>query len=227
LEKQKKRKLKKRYWLLLDLAIVVVVFILLLYKPAHYNPDKLGGAGENSKQVSPYLTHELSPQFYNGVQRGEPFELVVTESGVNDIIRRSRWPKESGSVRFSAPEVLFMADGIMLRTTANIKGVEFVVTFVINPIIYQDGLLNLKVETVKVGAMNITLLAKIIARRMYQQQLAGSPIDTEQLSVKVAASLLNDEPFEPVFNIEDKKVRAEKITIEKQRLIIHIVPVSG
>ena len=226
LEKQKKRKFKKRYWLLIDLAIVVVISALLLHKPAHYNADNTSGAGENNRQVSTYLTHQLSPQFYNGVQRGEPFELVITESGINDIIRRSGWPKESGGVWFRAPEVLFAVDEIVLRATANIKGVEFVVTFIINPSLDRSGRLNLQITKVKVGAMNITFLAKTVARRMYQQQLAGSEAGKEDIRAKIAASLLNDEPFEPVFSIEDKKVRAEKITLEKDRLTIHLVPLS-
>ena len=226
MEKQKKKRFKKRYWLLIDLAVVVIIAVLLLYKPAHYNPDNISLAGENHRQVSPYLTHKLSPQFYNGMQRGEPFELVVTQAGINDIIRRSGWPKESGGVWFWAPEMLFEDDGIVLRTMANIKGVEFVVTFVINPSFDQNGLLNLQVTKVKVGAMNITLLAKVVAKRMYQQQLASLGDDRDQLSVKIAASLLNDEPFEPVFSIEDKKVRAEKITLEQERLTIHLVPLS-
>jgi len=104
--------------------------------------------------------------------------------------------------------------------------VEFVVTFVINPSFDRNGLLNLQVTKIKVGAMNITLLAKVVAKRMYQQQLASLGDDRDQLSVKIAASLLNDEPFEPVFSIEDKKVRAEKITLEQERLTIHLVPLS-
>jgi len=41
----------------------------------------------------------------------------------------------------------------------------------------------------------------------------------------MTASLLNGEPFEPVFKIEDKKVRLEKMTIKQKKLTIRLIPV--
>jgi hypothetical protein len=52
------------------------------------------------------------------------------------------------------------------------------------------------------------------------------------LRAKIAASLLNDEPFEPILNVRDifddvdEKVRVEKITITQQKLILRLVPAS-
>ncbi len=217
---RKKRKFRKIYWLLIDLTATLVIIVLLLYKPARYDPTQL----DYDKQVGPYMTNVLLPQLYNGAQRREPFDLIVTQQGINDTIARSKWPKESDGVSFSAPVVLFVADQIVLMGTANMKGVEFVVTIAVEPALNQQGLLNLCVAKVKIGAMNITPLARLIARKMYQQRLAAAPIDTESLQAKVAGSLLNNEPFEPVFRVEDKKVRAKKITIQQEKLIIRLVP---
>ncbi len=110
--------------------------------------------------------------------------------------------------------------------TVNIKGVEFVVTIVAEPKIDERGLLNLWVTKVKVGAMNITLLARVMAKTMYQKQLATAPLNTQDWRAKIAGSLLNDEPFEPVFKVEDKKVRVKKITITQEKLTIHLTPAS-
>ena len=74
--------------------------------------------------------------------------------------------------------------------------------------------------------MNITPLARIAAKRMYAQQVATVQVDTEALQTKIVASLLNDEPFDPVFKIDDRKVRIEKITIEKEKLSAHLAPAS-
>ena len=74
--------------------------------------------------------------------------------------------------------------------------------------------------------MNITPVARLIAKRMYAQRLATTYIDTEDTQAKIAASLLNDEPFEPVFEVEDKKVRVKKITIKQEKLILHLTPAS-
>jgi len=112
------------------------------------------------------------------------------------------------------------------------KGVDLVITVVGEPRLNEEGLLNLHVAKVKIGAMNITPLARMIAKRMYAQRLATVPIDTEDLGAKIAGSLLNDEPFEPVFDIADifenekKKLRIEKITIQQEKLILRLVPAS-
>ena len=216
----KKAKFKKVRWLLVSLAAVLIIFVLLLYKPGGYNPPDFA----HSKEVSPYLTHELLPQLYNGAQLEEPFDLSVSQAGINDIIVRSKWPKELDGIRFFAPEVFFAADSIMVMGTIVVSGVEFVATVMVDASLDQEGLLNLRVAKVKVGAMSITPLAKVIARKMYQKRFAATDIDTEDLRAQIAASLLNSEPFEPVFKVEDKKVRAEKITITQGKLTVRLVP---
>ena len=217
---RKKIKYKKVYWLLADLGVALIILVLLLYRPARYNPPDI----TYDKQVSSYLTHELLPQLYNGAQRQEPFDIVIIQENIKDIVAESKWPREYDGIKFSAPNVLFIPDSIVLMGTATLKGVKFVVTVVAEPRLDEKGLLNLHVAKVKIGAMNITPLAGIIARRMYQHQLTMTNIDKEDLRVQIAASLLNDEPFEPVFEIEDKKVRIEKIIIEQEKLTICLVP---
>lgn len=210
-------------WLLLDLAIASIIFALLLYKPSRYGSHGVESSSDPPERVHPYLTR-LSSEFYNGAQQGKPFELVILEEGINATISRSKWPLESEGVTFSAPVVLFVPDSVVLMGTASIRGADFVVSIVLQPKVDQQGLLGLQVTKVKVGAMNITPLAKMIAKKMYQHRLATVPIDIDDLRTKIAASLLNDEPFEPVFKVEDKKVRVEKITVTQGKLILHLVP---
>ena len=218
---RKKRKFKKLYWLLLALAAAFVSFVLLLlYKPARYDPPDFA----HSEEVSPYLTHQFLPQLYNGTQYDEPFVLPVSQRGINDIVARYEWPKEFDGISFSAPAVLFVPDSIVLMAAANIKGVEFVVTIVAEPEIDDQGLLNLRVTKVEVGAMNITILARVMARRIYQQRLVTAPLNTQNLWAQIAASILNDEPFLPVFEVEDKKLRVQKVTIKQERLILYLTP---
>jgi hypothetical protein len=232
LKTRKKRKFKKRYWLLIDLAVAIVIFALLLYKPARYKPPDAILAGNNQREVSPYLTNVLLPQLHNGAQRDEPFEMVVTQKGINEIIAWSQWPKESDGVTFTAPVVYFAPDSIELEGTANWKVVDLVITVVAEPRLDEEGLLNLHVAKVKIGAMNITPVARMIAKRMYAERLSTMPIDTEDLRTQIAASLLNNEPFEPVFDIADifenekKKLRIEKITIMQEKLVLRLVPAS-
>ena len=204
--------------------MAVIIFALLLHRPGRYNPTDFTDADYNPKEVSPYLTHELMPQLYNGAQFGEPFDVTITQKGINEMVARSNWPVESEGVMFYAPAVLFEPDSVVFMGTADIKGVQFVVTIELAPGVNEDGLLKLGVTRVKVGAMNITPLAKMMAKKMYAERLSEAPVDIEDLRTRIAAALLNEEPFEPVFDVEDKKVRLKKITVEEEKLIMHLIP---
>lgn len=222
-QKSKKRLLKKRYyWLAIDLVLAVVIFALLLHKPSGYKLDKPAA----NKHVSQYLTNELMPQLYNGSQLGEPFELVVSEEGINDIVAKAGWPMYSGETKLYAPRVSFVPDGVVLMGTADIKGVGFVVTVVIKPFLDQAGKLNLPVTTVKIGAINITPVARIIARKMYASRLAAEPVDTDDIRTQIASSLFNDTPFEPVFRMGDGTLRLAAPSIEQKKLTAKIFPVA-
>jgi len=133
---------------------------------------------------------------------------------------------ESEGVLLYAPAALFVPGTVVLMGTADVKGVEFIITIELEPKIDEQGLLNLQVAKVKVGAMNITPLAKMMAKKMYLQRINALDVDTEAVQTKIVASLLTDEPFEPVFPIDDKKVRIEKITVAKEKLLLRLVPAS-
>jgi len=224
---RKKARFKKLVrWLLVDLAVAAIIFALLLYRPGRYKPVDLGSGSDRRKEVSPYLTNDLLPAIHNGSQYREPFELVVIQKGINDIIIRGNWPMESEGVLLYAPAVLFVPGAVVLMGTVDVKGVELVVTIELEPKINEQGFLNLHVGKVKVGAMNITPLAKMMAKKMYMQRINALDVDTEAVQTKIAASLLNDEPFEPVFRIDDNKVRIEKITVAKEKLLLRLVPAS-
>jgi uncharacterized protein YpmS len=225
LKKSKESRLFKLIrWLLIDLAVAALVFAVLLYRPGRYKP--VDSSSYEEGQVSLYLTNVLSPAIYNGAQRARPYEVVITQDGLNDIISRGNWPMESQGVMLYAPAALFVPGRLVLMGTADAKGVEFVVTIELEPKINESGLLNLQVTKVKVGAMNITPIAKIIAKKMYMERISNLGVDTATLETKIVASLLTDEPFEPVFIIDDKKVRIEKIIIENEKLSAHLVPTS-
>ena len=218
------RRRKVVIWLLVDLAVAVIVFLLLIYRPGSYNPLDYDSLGYEQGQVSPYLTHVLSPRFYNNSQLGKPFDLVVTQDGINEIVAGLGWPKFSNGVMLYAPAVLFVPGSVIMMATANAKGMELIITIELVPKIDEQKLLNLHVTKVKVGAVNITPLAKMVGRKMYAERFAGMPVDTEALQKKIVSSLLNEQPFDPVLVVENNKVRIDAITIQKGKLIAHFVP---
>ena len=211
-------------WLFVDLVVAALIIGLLLYKPSGYDPMDFEATGYEPGQVSPYLTHELSPRFYNGTQRNEPFDLVITQEGINEIIAGWGWPKMSQGVMLYSPAVLFKPGSALLMATADVRGAEFVVTIEIEPKIDEKRLLTFHISKVKIGAMNITPLAKITAKKMYMQRIAHLPIDKDAAQAKIVESLLNDTPFEPVFKVDNRKMRIDRIAVGKEKLTAHFVP---
>ncbi|MDD5328308.1 MAG: hypothetical protein PHY02_10940 [Phycisphaerae bacterium] len=222
LEIRKKTKFKKIARLALIISAVVLVvaisfFAMLLHKPALYQPLDYTG----DSQVSLYLTHDLLPALYNGSQLQEPFDLVVTQSGINDIVARFNWPQRFDGISISAPAVFFSKSGIVLMGTVRLDGAEFVATVIAKPTLDDKGLLDLRTTGVKIGAVDITPLAILIAKRIYKAESA----DSDDFWTRAVGSLINGEPFEPVFKVDDKKVRVDKITLEQKKLTIHFSPV--
>ncbi|MHC4436670.1 MAG: hypothetical protein ACYS3S_04875 [Planctomycetota bacterium] len=223
---KKSRRKKLLIWLLIDLTVAIIVIVLLLYRPGRYNPVDFDSYNYDEGQVSPYLTHELSPNLYNNSQRGEPFDLVITQDGINEIVAGLGWPKYSDGVMLYAPAVLFVPGTVVLMGTADVRGVELVVTIELEPKIDDRKMLNLHVSKVKIGAVNVTPLAKMMGKKMYAERLGMVAIDTEALQTKIVGSLLNEEAFDPVFRVEDNKVRIEKITVNKEKLTARLIPAS-
>lgn len=218
----KSPKFKKfcRYWLLVDLAVAVILLILLLYRPGNYTQHYISEDG----LVSQYVSNILLPEIYNNAQLQQPFDLTIPQERTPDIVSLTEWPKESGGVGLLMPSVHFTPDRIVLMAIAVAKGIELVVTIVIEPTIDPQGLLDLHVAKMKVGAMNLTPIARVIAKRTYKQRLTVPGVNITDVRAKIAASLLNGEPFDPVFPVEDKKVRIEKITVTQGQLTIRFIP---
>jgi len=225
LEKRKKSRRKKLLiWLGVDLFVAALVALLLLHKPSGYNPAVPADPDPNGGQVDPYLHRDLSSKFYNGAQRQRPFEMVVLDKALNEAISRLKWPQESGGVTLSAPQVLFTPGRIVLMGTTAVEGADFVLTIELEPRMDDQGNLNLAVEKVKVGAMNVTPLAKMMAKRMYRERVESTPVDRQDLRTKIAASLFNDESFEPTLKVEDKWVRLKGFDLTDGQLTAQFIP---
>lgn len=214
---------KKRWFLLIDAAVMLIIalvaIILLRYRPAGYNPES---GFEN--QVSPYLTNKLLPQFYNGMNRKEPFELVIEEKGINEAVTAVGWPQMFNGLVIETPTISFAPQRLELMAMVNYNGVNSVVTVDIKPRFDEKGLLNLEVDKVKMGALSITFVAKKIAKKMFDEQ--GPLIEPDNIFSLVLASLLADKPFIPEFELEGKTAKVDSIKLENKVLKAHIVPVT-
>jgi len=226
LKKKKKRSYGKLgAWLMGDLTIALILILLLLHKPAGYDPVKHNTSGDAPEHIHRYLTH-LGSELYNGAQTNKPFDLVVIEAGINQAIAQSNWPKQSEGIAFSLPKTTFSREGITLMGTANIQGVDLVVTLAGQPSLMDDGQLRLHLSKVKVGAMSVTSMARLIARKMYRDHLNYLTIDPDDLQAKIATALIDNQPFAPVFNIEGRSIRLTDLNLEEDRLILRFVPIG-
>jgi len=228
-ENQQKARRRKHYILKLGLLTTVslivtltITAILLLHKPSDYQPPRT----IEDRQVSKYLTHVISQDLYNGAQAGEPFDLVVTEEGIADVIARSGWPKQVGEALFAVPEVKFLPDNIIIRGLVNIDKVELFVVIEGTSFIDRQGLLYLHVTKVKIGAVSVTTVARMVAGAIYNDESTHRQLDRDDWRTKIMTALLQDKPFEPVFEIDDAKVRIDNVKIESGKLTIHFVPAN-
>jgi len=218
----KKRKRKLIILLAVDLFVAAIFITMLLYRPGRYHPPQPA----NNNEVSPYLTHELLSELYNNAQEDGPFEVVIEQAGINDAIARAKWPVIFDDVIFETPQVFFTPENILIMGPVKLKGVEFVITAKIHPRLDEQGLLHLNVESMKVGVMNLTIVAKIIGQKMYQHRMSMADIYTTDLRSRIAGALFDKRPFLPVLKIARRKVQIDEINIESARLTVGFNPVN-
>lgn len=204
--------------LLIGLGVVLIILMLLFNRPAAYHPVYV----RSDNSISTYMTNELLPAIYNGSQRGQPFDLVVTQEGINEVVGQYK----GGGSRFSRPMVVFSPGKVVLMGTVNLWGLKFVASFAAEPKINEQGSVNLKLTKVKIGAVSVTPFARRLARRIYREQLAAEEKDTQGVERLIIIMVLNDEPVASVFDIDDRKVRLEKVTISEGKATLRLAPVK-
>lgn len=223
-QRKKSRRRKLLIWLAVDLAVAAILISLLVYRPSGYHPVA-PAPNSNGETVHPYLHRDLAATFYNQAQEQRPFEMTVLDKSLSEAIADKKWQSEG--VLLSAPQVLFVPGRIVLMGMANVEGAGFVVTIELAPQMTDRGYLDLAVEKVKIGAMNVTPLARMMAKKMYQEQVDTGGVGMDNLAAKILASLLAGQPFEPVLEVDDKWVRLKGFDITQGKLAAQFVPAKA
>jgi hypothetical protein len=156
------------------------------------------------------------------VQLDEPFDLLVEQEGLNDIIRRQLWVEQFDDFAFTDPVVLFDTDTIYLMGTLDYKGISSVLTIMAAPQMNADGTIWLNIQSIRLGALPVTTLVGMLARKAFEQShgyFEGEP----ELEAMVGAMVRN-ESFEPVFKIYDRPVRITEMTVQPQQLNLRFKP---
>jgi hypothetical protein len=230
-EKTPRTKMKKRYKPLLLLVVFLmgagVIMALLLYKPAGYEPVNLNAQPEEGPtEVSRYLTY-LYSQMHNNAQKKDTFEIEVLEDGINQAIASVNWPQRSDDIVFGQPKAEFDENGITVTGTANVEGIDLVVTIHGLLQMLEDGQLNVHIQTVRMGALNVTRLAKHLAKRRYKERFGMVYVESTDPRVLIAAALLEDKPFDPVFEVNDRGVRLIQTSMEQDLVRLKFDPTGA
>jgi len=204
----------------LSIALAFIILLALLtHKPSRYKPLPPG----DSSEVSPYLTYKLADLF-NNAQLDEPFNILIEQQGLNDIIARGQWPVVFKPVTISAPSAVFAPKQIYLMATVRLSGFPTVATVKAKPVIDDNGMIVFNVSSVTLGSVPITAFAKKIARTITDYQLQH--FDQDSWERRLWRGLLDNEPVKPTFKIYHDTVRITEITIENEKLTLLMEPVA-
>ncbi|HSV26865.1 MAG TPA: hypothetical protein VLH60_03135 [Sedimentisphaerales bacterium] len=216
----KKRIRRVLYWFAAELLIIAIILWLLVYRPRGYEavvPDASG-------RISPYLTHGIAQEFYNKAQLGDPFELVIEDSALNEIIATGTWIIPQTEAQASLPVVRFLPGRAVVMASAWLSGMEFVATIKLSAPSHDDGRIGLSLDSVRVGAVPVTIAARAVAKRMYNEQIADLPPD--HISAQVGAAIFDNQPFEPIFDVGGRRVKINKIELRDGNVRIGFIPVK-
>jgi hypothetical protein len=220
-----KKKRIARYLLpaiLILLIILVSAFILIGHRPANYAPPKAA----NPNEVSRYLTNELLPNIYNGSQLGKPFELEITQEGLNDIVSHLPGAIITDNLTVVRPEVILTPMETTVMATVEARPMDFFLTVELNPFINKQGLMNLCVNRILLGKVNITSIARSIGNKAYADWMATTGTEPNNIASQICLSLLKDEPFDPVFKIYGRTMRVSKIDVMRGKIVVLLTVVN-
>ncbi|MBN1816473.1 MAG: hypothetical protein JW828_03880 [Sedimentisphaerales bacterium] len=205
-------------------ASLTVLFVLFTHTPGNYRPVQASG----SEEVSTYLTHELATGFHNGIDACEPFEIIVRQDKLNQLIVDGTslgwsWPITLHSITFHAPVIQITPTDLTLMGKVDL-GIPIIVTLVGRPRLTDKGFLELNLEKVKAGAVNITGLARNIGGSIMAAEVAN--LAQDQWLKDLSDAFIHNAPYDPVFPVPPYEVyiRLTRVESYDQRMILRFEP---
>ncbi len=212
---QKHRKMLVFLGLLLLASAVLL--ILIAYSPQTYQPAQPA----NPNELSPYLTHKLGPDFYNQTQLDQPFELIIEQEGINDILARYSWPVQIEGFTVYTPVLNLKSDGVTLMAQVNFKGLSAILSIAAKPHLDSDGKMNLNIQSVYLGALPITPLAQKLAQKFVQEHF-----DPQDPIESVNYAIVSNQPFDPILHMLGKSARITALTLESGKVRLFLTPIQ-
>jgi hypothetical protein len=198
-------------WLLIFLFVFWL--IRLFSVPRYYRTVKPVSDG----QVSLYLTNYLLPELNNKSQYGQPFDLVISQDGINDIITRHIDANSLQQSGFSDLSVTFKKGRVLLTGKTSYWGFDFITTAVLRPYIDKKGYFHSGLSKILAGKSRIPFAVEILKRKILYK-LAS--ISDESDIGGVIGILFSGDKTEPVFTLNHTTLRIEKIKIRNREITV-------
>jgi len=173
------------------------------------------------EQVSLYLSNYIMPRLHNESQYGEPFDLELSQAGINEILARHIDPNTMAKAGLSDLTTCFKDDEILFTARTNYKGFNFIVSMAIEPKIDAAGKLLLDADNFQVGRSSMPFAAEMIKEKIIAALCENFKAGKTDEFINV---VLRTGTIDPVFKINSSKLRIEKITVQNEELIIHFLP---
>ena len=206
--------------LLLACAVVLLIafwFVGLFKQPRHYKTVR----PSTDNHISQYLSNYIVPQIHNKSQYDQPFDLVISEAGVNDIIAAQIDANSLKRSNISDLSVTFKPGKIYLTGKTTYAGFDFVITMILKPYIDSQGRLFINASKIQAGKSRIPFAAEAVKRKILYE-LAGISGDAD--TAAVFASLLASDGIKPEFSINHRKLCVDEIAVRDQNLLLHFNP---
>lgn len=219
---ENKNTTSRQFWFLslsaIAAGICIGVCILLCYTPKAYKPDLM----RNTDHPRLYLSHELAPRFFNQIQQNEPFELLISQPGLNEIINQLNWPQLIGDMSFSDPYIIISDQSILLMGTLTYEGVSSVLSITLFPTINADGTMNMNIQSVRLGMVPVKNLITKLAQMAFddnQHYFEEDPKVGETIQ-----AIINNEAFDPIFWFPEQWIRISDVSLGKGSLKLKLAP---
>ncbi|MFA5293311.1 MAG: hypothetical protein WC496_09790 [Phycisphaerae bacterium] len=200
------------------LFFLILFWLIGLFSvPKYYRPVKSVSDG----QVSQYLTNRILPDMHNNSQYDQPFDIVFSEKGINDILVRHIDANNLGKSNLSDVSVTFKRNRILLTGKTVYHGFNFIVTIVLKPYINKEGYFLPGISKILIGKSRIPFAVRAVKRKVLYE-LTGFFKDSD--TANFVGILFSSNRIEPVFPFNHRKLRVEKITLQDKEVVISFLP---
>lgn len=215
--RQSPKNSKIKIFIAASLIFLFLTWLIGLFEtPSNFRPVRLA----SDANMSQYLTNYILPQLYNELQLNQPFNLSISQDGINDIIVRQIDVDTLKRANLSDFSVTFIKKMVLLTAKTKYSGFNFIMTLVLKPAIDKNGYFTLDNSQIYAGQSRIPYSSRAIKRKIVE----GLTGFVNNLKINDFNQPLLDNKIEPVFSLNRQKHRIDKITVLDNELVIHFQP---